>query len=287
MLGPQSRWPGLHQQGVEASRAGKEEWAQDRLPRHDMDVPARPLRLCVVAEIAVAGGVEFDGGPLDQIVGGRGETRSFTPVHPESSVHAGSQQTTVDDLGDDGAALGGAHGVRRTGKCRTVLGPRPQVARGGDEEPADLAVEGRVQADEAAVGGFHHPRVFAPARPLPRLPGIVSGVEHRYWFDVEVDAVGARGQSDAGRPAVATDGVLGSERRWIFPSRTTPPGLNTSFAAQRISCLLTGQVNRASGRVATTAPSWAAKGPSRQSSLKAAPLAAGRGRSVARCDRGP
>jgi hypothetical protein len=154
-----------------------------------------------------------DRGPTDQIVGGRGEARSFTPVHPESTVHSGGQHTAVDDLGDDGAALGGAHGVRRTGEGGTVFGPRPQIARGGDEERADLAVERRVQAHEAAIGGFDHPRVFAPAGPLPCLPGVVSGVDHRCWFDVEADAVGARGQSDAGRPAVATDSVLGSEQQ--------------------------------------------------------------------------
>ena len=207
-----------------------------------MDVPAGLHGFDVVGEIAVAGGVEFDGGPVDQIVGGSGEARSLAPVHPEPPVYAGGQHTPVDDFGDDGAALGGAHGVGRAGECRTVFAPVPQVARGGDEEPADLAVERRIQADEAAVGRFHHPRVLAPAGPLPRLPGIVGWEDHRCWFDLEVDAVGARGQSDAGRPAVATDGVLGSEQEVDLPVEHDAAGIEHVLG--RPANLLSGSPGR-------------------------------------------
>ena len=113
------------------------------------------------------------------------------------------------------------------------------------KQTARLAVERGVETHVAAVGGFDQARILAPTRPLPGLPGVGFGVEHRFSCDLERDAVVAHGETDARRPVVGADRVLGPGTGGA-PGRPAPPaaGLNTSLAAQATEVLRSGQVNR-------------------------------------------
>jgi hypothetical protein len=69
------------------------------------------------------------------------------------------------------------------------------------------------------LGDSGTPGVFAAAGPLPGLPAVVGGKDHRFRCDLEVDAVGTRGQSDTGGSAVATNRVLGAEQEMDDPAK--------------------------------------------------------------------
>src|ERR1017187_2563185 len=79
----------------------------------------------------------------------------------------------------------------------TVLRPVNQVFRGGDGSVGLLPIPLRVRHHIGAIRAFHNTWVFAAARPLPLLLGIVIGVENRLRPASEVDAVAAFGEAQS------------------------------------------------------------------------------------------
>ena len=101
-LGSKGGWPGFDEQRVVACRPREQQRTQHPLAADTVSGPP----VVAIGQVPIAGGVELERCPPDEIVGGRCEAHSFTPVHPVAGRRRGRRRGgRRRELGHDGAAL--------------------------------------------------------------------------------------------------------------------------------------------------------------------------------------